>query len=76
VNEAVLNIWVVYDHPRDAPDFYVARRHEVGQGSSRPTESVMASPRLGHLRDILRSMGLVQLARNDEDDPVILESWL
>jgi hypothetical protein len=67
-----LAIWVVYDHPKDYPNNYVARewRGEAATGN------YMVCPDLELLRGELINMGLVKLMPMDGDDPVILETWL
>lgn len=67
-----LPIWVVYDHPVDWPDWYVAREW-VGM---EPSASVILERDLDRLRAQLEAKGLVKLMRNEEDDPAILETWL
>jgi len=68
----VLSIWVVYDHPKDFPHCYVARRWE----GEKPMADKLVSPDLEKLRDVLEGMGLVKLMPMAGDDPVILETWL
>jgi len=67
-----LPIWVIYDHPVDWPDWYVAREW-VGE---KPGDTVILERDLERLRDQLRQRGLVMLMRMLEDDPAILETWL
>jgi hypothetical protein len=67
-----LAIWVVYDHPKDYPDGYVARRFE----NDKPTASFVASKNLAVLQSTMIEMGLVRLMRSPEDGRVILETWL
>lgn len=72
-----LEVWVVYDHPSDFPDFYVARKQvALNDGKIYSTSSVLASPDLGAIRQTLTNMGLACIARSEGDDPVIVESWL
>lgn len=72
-----LIMWVVYDHPSDFPDEYVARKHVVLSGGAYgPTPEIMLSRSLDELRDGLEALGLVHLDRMEGDDPVILETWL
>lgn len=68
----MLPVWVVYDHPRDWPDYYVARCWMGEQ----PTGDMILSMDLDMLRSSLESRGLVHLDRMDGDDPAILETWL
>lgn len=65
-------MWVVYDHPTDHPDDYVARRFNW----DKPTEDVITSKDLELLRKSLAQKGLYPLARNHVDDPVIIETWV
>ncbi len=68
-----LSIWVVYDHPRDYPDCFVARCF-IGE---QPTPSIIVSTDLDRIRDVLEGeMGLVKLMRMPGDDPKIVETWL
>ena len=75
-NENILSMWVVYDHPADFPTEFVARRHEVVAGGSRPTNEAMSSRSLDMLRDELVGRGLTCLTRMPGDDPKIVETWL
>jgi hypothetical protein len=65
-------MWVIYDHPRDYPREFVARKW-VGEAA---TPEVICAHSVGALRDIMRSRGLNRLARHDSDDEVIVETWL
>lgn len=71
-----LPLWVVYDHPKDFPDQYVARQHVVGIAGQQPTDRTMAHADIESIRTALRNLGLVRLNRHPTDDPVILEVWL
>lgn len=70
-----LHIWTIYDHPRDVPDAFVARRHDITAGRSTPTEDVRLGPTLAAVREQL-PLGLVCLGRSADDDPTIVESWV
>lgn len=67
-----LPIWVVYDHPTDWPEHYVARLWEGEQ----PTEHIVLTTDLTLLRRHLDAQGLYCLGRSDGDDPKIVEIWL
>lgn len=69
-------IWVVYDHPTDYPDHFVARAHRVGVDGQRPTSKLIAAPTLESIRTSMVNLGLTCVQRNEEDDPVIVECWL
>jgi hypothetical protein len=74
-HDEVMSLWTVYDHPRDYPDVWVARRSEIGIGKSTPTPDMFTADTLDELRALL-PRGLVCLARSPGDDPVIVEVWL
>jgi hypothetical protein len=74
--EELLGMWVVYDHPTDFPNEFVARRHVVNAKGSRPTEEVLTSTALDLLRSELVERGLTMIPRFADDDPKIIEVWL
>lgn len=65
-------MWVVYDHPKDFPHCFVARRWS----GETPTGDVIVSPDLEQVRWVLEMRGLVCLKRMDDDVPQIVETWL
>lgn len=67
-----LAIWVIYDHPTDWPNHFVARRWV----DERPTEDMVLAFDLDRLREFLAEHGFVCLARMEGDDPKIVETWL
>jgi hypothetical protein len=72
-----LSIWTVYSHPKDFPHSYVARRFEVGGGEPEPVATGdIVQGELSMIRASFVCCGLVCLARNEGDDPVIVESWI
>lgn len=71
----VLSIWTITDHPTDRPDVVVARRHEICDGGHQPTDDVLEGATLDEVRAQLPP-GLINIGRQDADDPVILESWV
>ena len=72
----ILSIWTLYDHPRDHPQHFIARRHEIAEGGSKPTNDILVSASLDRLRTQMQQRGLFKLPREDGDDPVIVESWI
>ena len=66
------SMWVIYDHPADHPDCFVARLWE----GDRPTSQKQFAKNLDELRAAMRSRGRTCLPRHKSDDPVIVESWL
>ena len=75
-NPSFLSQWVLYDHPSDYPDTYIARRWVVAEGAYAPTEDIIQSDDLDSLRRLMEGMGLSRIARMPEDDPKIIEVWL
>lgn len=75
--EDTLSIWVLYDHPSDYPDLFIARRFDVGPGGQviATTELLLAAD-VEWLRKEMRKKALVRIGRHQTDDPVIIESWL
>lgn len=71
-----LPMWTIYDHPRDAPDLFVARKHLIERGFSVATSEAFACKSLEPLRERMLEMGLTCLPRQEGDDPVIVESWI
>lgn len=77
MSDGRLWIWVIYDHPSDFPDMYVARAQRIlADGSLEVDGTAFASPKLEDLRAYMEAKHLVRMARHDEDDPVILETWI
>lgn len=71
-----LNLWTVYEKPRDYPEGYVARRSEIRPyGDVVQTSEVLKGSSLEAVRAQLPP-GLYRLPRRSEDDPVIVEVWL
>ena len=69
----MISIWVVYEHPGDYPESYVAR---LFTGET-PTASIIIADDLETIRTImLADFGLACLARHPDDDPKIVETWL
>lgn len=67
--------FVVYDHPSDWPDFYVARMFITDRTPMAQRELILHRE-LEPLQDYLAHMGLVKLMPDPTDDPTILEIWL
>lgn len=67
-----LVIWTIYDHPKDFPNCFIARKFL----NDKPTGQVITSPKLNGLRNIMSELyGLTVIPRNVHDDPVIVECW-
>ncbi len=78
MTESNFDLWVVYDHPSDFPNSFVARRWNNGK----PTAHVFVSPRLDKLRTLIgqeiSKSGTTPfcLPRDTNDDPSIMEVWI
>lgn len=77
-----MTMWVIYDHPADFPDAWVALQwvFEVGKGAAdntyKPSSIILIAQKLDTLRAKMLELGLVSLARDPSDDPCIVEAWL
>lgn len=71
-----ISFWVVYDHPKDEPDTYIARRWTITNGVLCFTRDTITCQTVTAIRDWMRNAGLVHFNRSPADDPAILESWL
>jgi hypothetical protein len=69
--------WVVYDHPKDFPDGFIARLWTVGRGGRiEATNSIITTEDVGEIRKYLIAQGYIRMPRHPNDDPCILEVWL
>lgn len=66
-----LHIWVVYRHPKDFPDKFVARRFIL----DKPTQEIKTAESLDEIRNML-PLGLICFERHPTDDAVIVETWI
>lgn len=67
-----LELWVVYDHPKDWPFGWIARKW-IGEA---PTANTIITSSIHDMRAQLQSMGLVSIGRSHNDDPAITEVWV
>ena len=66
---------VVYDHPADHPESYVARVWEMI--GSLPTNTFIKRNSLQEIREDIQSAGFTFcMSRKAKDDPVIVETWM
>lgn len=71
-----LSIWTITRNLSDHPGKHVARRHVVYPGSAAgATADHFIADTLDQARACLPP-GLINLGRNQADDPVIVESWI
>lgn len=71
-----LDLWTICWNPEDYRGKYTARRSEVRAGASVVTDEVIVADTLPEIRQDMQDLGLVCLARDPNDDPVIVEVWL
>lgn len=70
-----LTMWVVYDHPRDYPDAFVARRWEIAPGVMIATQDAHTAATLEAVRERIPP-GLYRINRDQNDEPQIVEVWV
>jgi hypothetical protein len=76
MSDSLLRQYVIYDHPRDYPDYFVVRAWEINSGI--PIPLPFGNPVLTETLDEARAavpVGFVNIGRFEEDDPVIVEVW-
>ena len=73
-----LVMWTVYEHPKDCPGEYVARKFVITEDFYRSSNESISSRSLRDVRNLLRSLypGLIQLKRPPDDEPHVVEVWL
>ena len=73
-----LVMWTVYEHPKDCPGEYVARKFVITEDVYRSSNESISSRSLTDVRNVLRSLypGLIQLKRPPDDEPHVVEVWL
>ena len=69
-------MWVLYDHPKDFPDKYVARKWHVQTGRGTPTDEIITDDQLDELRKKMQHKCLTKIQRNTINDPIIIETWM
>lgn len=73
---ATLAVWVIYHRPKDFPDGYVLRcQYAMPDGTVKADDMAWQTESLEAARKIVPP-GLTMMARNPEDDPHIVETWL
>jgi hypothetical protein len=70
-----LTMFVIYDKPKDYPEYFVAREFLIYSGKILPTENFMTDTTLDGLRKKMPH-NLVCLPRSFDDDDCIIESYI
>ncbi|WP_114781674.1 hypothetical protein [Botryobacter ruber] len=85
MSENTLSLYTIYNNPTDWPGEYVIKRWLVSEPRNAANELNQVQQDLSYLfnaatleacREQLKEMGLRNLGRADNDDPVIVESWM
>lgn len=66
-----LDLWIIYFNPSDFPDKYVVRKWIL----DKPTDIMFTADTLDEIRKFVPE-GLVNIGRQQYDDPVIVETWV
>jgi hypothetical protein len=74
-NEGGMLIWVVYKSPWDYPGKFICRPWRPWGSGAGPMNVHLAADDLQELRGQLPH-GVDRMPRNDDDDPVIVETWI
>jgi hypothetical protein len=75
----MLTLWTVYDHPRDCPEVFVARKFMIEPWGPVAADSVIFGSTLEAVRWMIFEVDPnagVCVAREPGDDPSIVETWL
>lgn len=76
LDDVVITVWVIYDHPKDFPTSWVLRAQSVlYNGAIKPHAACHAAATLDGARAGLPP-GLVNIQRQGADDPRIHECWI
>lgn len=70
-----LTVWTVYRRPHDYPDKWVLRGHDVSSQGTMARAEYFTADTLDGIRQYVPA-GLVRMARDPHDDPVIHETWI
>jgi hypothetical protein len=71
VPDGPLELFIIYDHPRDYPGHFVVRRWVLDS----PTADFAIADTLEAARAEVPA-GMHRIPRRPEDDPVIVETWV
>lgn len=72
-----LPIWVIYVKGlAPYPNKYIARKHVITSGESIATMDIETGNTLEEVRTLMHGKGLICIARDVDDDPVIIETWI
>ena len=76
-DEALIAIYVITDHPRDCPDYFVVRaQYPTRDGGLIASKTASCFHELWKARAWCQQQGLACIPRHPDDDPVFVETWL
>jgi hypothetical protein len=70
-----VELFAVYDHPRDFPEHYAVRKLFTAEDGLRQLEWVLFA-HLEAARSMLASRGLLCVPRGETDEPELVETWV
>lgn len=70
-----LEMWTIYERPKDYPNGYVTRRFVSNASGTEPDVVAYYSKNLVDARAVV-PLGRARLPRFRDDDPCIVEVWL
>jgi hypothetical protein len=70
-----MSLWTIYHRPADYPNGFVARRFEIHEGYAVATGDMKFGATLDAVRDQI-PQELYRIERSEDDDPVVVETWL
>lgn len=75
---ATLEVWVIFERPRDYPRHFVVALQRAGAGDVEHDPRRWLRSSLVEARRVVEQMapGAVRLNRQLGDDPVIVETWV
>lgn len=71
-----LPMWTIYDHPADYQELFVARKWIADKNGPTATEEVVIGATLELVRSRMQDFKLTPIARDPNDDPKIVETWI
>lgn len=77
MKDTELAIWVIYIKGlAPHPDKHIARKHVMAGGDTYPTLEIEIADTLEELRKMMEQKGLIYIPRFENDDAVIIETWI
>lgn len=70
-----VELFAVYDHPKDFPEHYAVRKIFTAEEGLEVLEWVLFQ-HLEAARSMLAQRGLLRVPRGDSDEPELVETWL